>query len=269
MIDLEVLASGSRGNASLVHLESTDRLIMIDAGISPRRTRVAIQDRGWRIDRLTDVVLTHADSDHLYRGWANAIEAWSFTLHVHDVHVSDVLRAGVPRDRIAILEDDHHLDAHTRVETCLVPHDTHGTAAFVLSHGSARLGWATDLGAVGEDLLEMFSDIDALAIESNYDRTMQLESDRPHFLIDRITGGRGHLSNCQTLAAVQSVARRTHLQHVVLLHLSQQCNCPHMVRSLWSARAPELLERLHLASQRDALGRIRVTADRPAPVIPA
>jgi hypothetical protein len=54
-------------------------------------------------------------------------------------------------------------------------------------------------------LIDRFCELDLLAIESNYDPKMQVESPRPWFLKQRIMGGRGHLSNEQAFAAVRAV----------------------------------------------------------------
>jgi hypothetical protein len=62
---------------------------------------------------------------------------------------------------------------------------------------------------------------------------MQARSGRPEFLKRRITGGAGHLSNAQALAAVRQILDRSPARwpdHIVLLHRSQQCNCPHLLR---------------------------------------
>src|SRR5690606_32500803 len=58
---------------------------------------------------------------------------------------------------------------------------------------------------------------------------LQAASSRPWFLKRRITGGSGHLSNHEALEAVRQIQPRS---HVVLLHLSRECNCPDLVASL-------------------------------------
>ncbi len=63
-------------------------------------------------------------------------------------------------------------------------------------------------------------------------------------------GGMGHLSNDQALAAAMACAEQSDLEHLVLLHLSRQCNDPHLVRQLYARRAPDLFGRLTLTSQR-------------------
>ena len=260
MIEFEVLSSGSRGNAALLHLQETGRHILVDAGISPRRTRKAMEMRGHGHRDITDVLLTHGDSDHLHTGWRNAIVSWAFTMHVHASHVSRIVHAGIPRDRIQPFEDMIALDDATNVSTTMTPHDTHGTVAYVICHGQVSLGWATDLGRAEAALLSFFQghQLDAIAIESNYDHDMQVMSDRPPFLIDRIMGGAGHLSNRQSLDAVLEIASASELQHLVLLHRSEQCNCPTRINALWESHAPHLHDRMVIASQCEASGAMTV-----------
>jgi phosphoribosyl 1,2-cyclic phosphodiesterase len=117
-----------------------------------------------------------------------------------------------------------------------------------------RIGYATDLGRVPSQLIRQFVGVDILAIESNYDPEMQLRSGRPAFLQRRIMGGRGHLSNQQSFDAVQQlfnrcIATRNDLpRHVALLHRSRQCNCPNLVREVFSQDS-RLPGRLTLAEQ--------------------
>jgi hypothetical protein len=83
---------------------------------------------------------------------------------------------------------------------------------------------------------------------------MQLTSERPYFLKQRIMGGNGHLSNAQALAAVRQIldradSRRTPLpSSIVLLHRSRQCNCPKLLRQLFTSDA-RISPRLVLAEQ--------------------
>ena len=266
MIEFEVLSSGSQGNAALLHLRESDRHVLIDAGISPRRTRLAMESRGHSLRDVTDILLTHGDSDHFHAGWKNAIVSWAFTIHVHESHVQRIVHAGIPRERITSFVNEIKLDNSTSVSTAMAPHDTHGTVVYVIRHGQATLGWATDLGRVDAKLKAFFQahQLDAFAIESNYERVMQLASDRPGFLIDRIMGGAGHLSNREAMDSVLDVVSESDLQHLVLLHRSEQCNCPSVIKALWAEHAPDLHDRLVIASQREESGVMTV---RPRDVV--
>ncbi len=260
MLDVEVLASGSRGNAALLTFDGSDVCAMIDAGLSPRRTRRALEAKGLTHHDLTDVLLTHGDGDHLHAGWARAAQAWSFTVHVHRGHAERVRRAGIPESRVSVFDCVIELGDDICVTSTLASHDTHGTAAFAIRHRGASLGWATDLGRFDAAIAEFFMSAapHVMAIESNYDRDMQISSDRPAFLIERIMGGHGHLSNDEALEAIELVSQSCCLDHIVLLHRSQQCNCPRRINSLWQTRAPHLAGRVSIASQTDPLGPIRV-----------
>ena len=91
--------------------------------------------------------------------------------------------------------------------------------------------------------------------QSNYDPAMQLQSNRPQFLIDRIMGGDGHLSNAQSMAAIKHIDSQSTLQHVVLLHLSSQCNSPKIIREMWQHHLPHLVNCLTI-SQQDQCSRL-------------
>ena len=97
---------------------------------------------------------------------------------------------------------------------------------------------------------------------------MELSSDRPWFLKQRIMGGRGHLSNEQALAAVRHILdrrskRRGDLpQHIVLLHRSRQCNCPKLLHALFAAD-PRIAPRLVLADQYQRTPWLRPAASAP------
>ena len=187
-------------------------------------------------------------------------------VRVHTQHRRHAIRVGMPLDRITPF--DSHFDAccGAAVKGVLLSHDHLGTVGFVLEHRGRRLGFATDLGHVPASLLDHFIDLDALAFESNYDRTMQIQSSRPAFLKKRIMSTRGHLSNEAALQAVTHIARHSTLSHVALLHLSRDCNDPEHVRRLYARDAPQLLDRLTITEQHEPSPMLTVTSgERLAP----
>src|SRR5205823_4877537 len=147
-------------------------------------------------------------------------------------------------------------------------HDQDGSHGFVIEGFGCRVGYATDLGHVPAELLEHFEGVDLLALESNYDRGMQVNSGRPWFLKQRIMGGRGHLSNEQAYEAIRRLLdrcerkRRPLPNHIVLMHRSLECNCPDLVRRLFS-RDARIAARLTLAEQFARSPWLRPSAFRP------
>ena len=123
------------------------------------------------------------------------------------------------------------------VDPVLLAHDTLGSVGYVLDACGVRIGFATDLGRVPRLLLDRFVNLDVVLFESNYDRTMQIRSDRPAYLKRRIMGGAGHLSNEQSFEAVRRIAARSKLSHIVLLHLSRQCNDPAIISHHYAQHA--------------------------------
>ncbi|MFG0292691.1 MAG: MBL fold metallo-hydrolase [Phycisphaerales bacterium JB050] len=228
-----VLASSSAGNCSvLVHGSGKNhRLTLIDCGISPRRTRVLLDQLGLDFGRIDDVVLTHLDRDHCYPSWTNALPKHA-RFRICEGHRGRARRTGLLHRTTEIFRagEPFELGRGVRVRAELLSHDDLGVAAFrfdlpCASSGTRSLGYATDLGRPTPGLIGMLMGVDVLAIESNYCPVMQRESDRPEFLKSRIMDGSGHLSNEECLDTVRAISPR---ERVVLLHLSRQCNTPEL-----------------------------------------
>ena len=268
---MAVLGSGSRGNCTLLtcHLpQQSPRHLLLDAGLSPRQTNLRLARFGLSLGDIELILLTHLDRDHFGTTWPNACKKNNIQIHCSRKHYR---RSSARLEMGSLMEafdGPFALFDHLEVETVNFAHDALGSVGYVIDAGSARIGFATDLGCVPSTLYERFVSLDLLAIESNYDYEMQIDSGRPRYLTDRIMGGRGHLSNVQALEAIERVAARSVLQHIVLLHLSQDCNCPKLLSAFYQSTAPHLADRLHLSEQQSATSLIQVMASqqpRPTP----
>lgn len=256
-----VLGSGSGGNATVLALQDDsgrERLVLVDCGLSPRATKKRLAELGMSIAEITDILLTHLDQDHFRPTWVRTVEAHGINVHVHKRHRTRAVASGLSGRALHLFQDEIDLGPSTRAEAVLFAHDQLGTAGFIVEHDGRRLGFATDLGRVPNVLHDRFRDLDALAIESNYDRELQVTSARPEFLKRRIMGGAGHLSNDESLDAVLALAPASELQHIVTLHLSRQCNHANLVQRLYAARAPHLLDKLTITSQHQPTPRLQV-----------
>lgn len=274
-IELCNLGSGSAGNSTLVRLAG--RPLLIDAGFGPRAIRKRLAGTGVAVGDLRAVLLTHLDRDHFKPTWIptllrDRIPLYLAERHLHALHHADPDHAALARQlhQAGLLHTfngqsfDLGDDPPARVQPVHLDHDRAGTIGYLIHHHTHRLGYATDLGRVPDALLDAFTDVDMLAIESNYDRDMQQASDRPAMLKRRITGGRGHLSNEQAMAAVRAIVERSIRppRHVVLLHLSRQCNRPDLVRRLY-ADDPAVADRLCVTRQHARTDWLRLDAAAP------
>jgi phosphoribosyl 1,2-cyclic phosphodiesterase len=226
-----VLSSSSKGNSSALVVSHAGResLILIDAGLSPRRTRELLAEQGIDLP-VSAIVLTHLDHDHFHQGWLGeraGLPQGSW-LYLHKRHRNRAQRAGLLYSPTRVFEDDcFEVAPGVTVSPVLMSHDSLGAAAFRVdfAHSGRSLGYATDLGRATQRLVDHLQGVDVLAIESNYCPNLQAYSGRPDFLRRRITHGSGHLSNEQAAEAVRAIGPR---EHVVLLHLSLDCNRPEL-----------------------------------------
>jgi phosphoribosyl 1,2-cyclic phosphodiesterase len=273
-IELCILASGSSGNCTLLRTPSGS--LLIDAGIGPRTTAQRMDGTGASPLDIRAICLTHLDRDHFSPGWLTTILKRGIRLFVHRSRREGLLRRieqlGFPVDLgpQVVGFDGHEFKPVEQLKLHSIPlaHDRDGSHGFIIEGFGCRIGYATDLGRVPPMLIERFEALDVLALESNYDPEMQRISGRPIFLQSRIMSGRGHLSNGQAFEAICQILdrcerRRSRLpSHIVLLHRSQQCNCPKLVRQFFS-RDRRIAPRLALAEQYERTHWIRPRAMRP------
>lgn len=229
--ELRVLASGSAGNCSV--LRTAGATLLIDAGLSPRRTRRLLEDNGIGIGHVDGIVLTHLDSDHFHAGWPRALPA-GVPVYLHERHEREARSRGLARGACRLFDKALTPALDCCAFALLCDHDDVGTVSFRFEFTcGASLGFATDVGRVTEPLTEHLDRVDVLAVESNYCPVLQESSARPAFLKRRVTGGNGHLSNQEAAVLVERVRPR---EHVVLLHLSRECNDPALAASLHEGR---------------------------------
>lgn len=269
-LELCILASGSSGNAAL--LRSPAGTMLIDIGIGPRVTAKRLAGTGVTLADISAVCLTHLDSDHCNPNWLPTLIRQNIRVFCHAARVDELINSA-PRELandfanliqpfetalFTPLTDLHFTPLH-------FTHDRLGSHGFVIEGFGLRIGYATDLGRVPSHLIDRFSNVNVLALESNYDPKMQEESTRPWFLKRRITGGSGHLSNHEALAAIKQILDRAKRlpDHIVLLHRSRQCNCPKLVRKLFSKDA-RIARRLVLAEQFERTHWLRARSIAPA-----
>lgn len=255
-----VLASGSAGNCSVLAIEGGGRrwVYLIDLGLSHRRVNRLLAGLGVSYEDLAGVLITHLDTDHFSPSWTPKLPA-RVPIFMHRRHLGRAGREGILHRRCEALDPRTRLPGGVDLATRLHDHhDSLGVSIFRFELGDKRsLGFATDLGCATPELIDHLRTVDVLAIESNYCPRMQVESDRPDFLKQRIMGGAGHLSNQQCVEAVRQISPR---EHVVLLHLSRQCNTP----TLAAAGHAEAPYRLTVTSQVDPTALIDLAGAPPA-----
>ena len=260
-LSLCVLGSGSGGNCTVVRMTDSAgnrEALLLDAGFGIRRTTRKLHEAGvgWR--HVKAVLLSHLDRDHFKPTLTRVLVEHRITVHLHHWHLDELAQA-----RGAQPLFDHGLVEPfgdgvvlpipgVTATTTRLQHDRQGTIGYRLSTRFGDVGFATDLGHAPRQLIDHFAGVDILAIESNYDEKMTINSSRPVWVNRRNLSDSGHLSNEQAYEAVQAIRDKSphgNPRHVVLLHRSQQCNHPTKVRRVFE-RDPGLAKRVTLTEQR-------------------
>lgn len=219
---LWVLGSGSKGNAVL--LESGDARILVDAGFAPRTLAQRLSAIGVQPGSISACVLTHEHGDHV-RGAAAASAKWGWQLHA-TAGTAAGAHGGLPAERLQTFAAGAELDvAGFTLATHASPHDAREPVVLVATdrRSGARAGIMYDLGHVPPALRDACTELDLLLIEANHDEGMLHSGPYPASVRARIASRSGHLSNRSAGELARHAVNRN-LAHVVLAHLSENCN---------------------------------------------
>jgi phosphoribosyl 1,2-cyclic phosphodiesterase/uncharacterized protein (DUF433 family) len=275
-----VLASGSAGNASLVETDGFG--VLLDAGLGPRQLADRMKAAGLSWASVQAALLTHTHSDHWNDRTLAHLQKRRLPLYCHPDHhhilttyapaFAALCQAGLVRPFAP--GEDISLAPGLRCRPLPIRHDGGATFAFrftgqadLFGHGTT-LAYAADLGCWDDDLADALAGVDLLALEFNHDIELEKSSGRGARLIARVLGDEGHLSNDQAAALVRAVLGRSppgRLQHLVQLHLSQECNRPELAQEAARAvlAALNCPARVHTASQEAAGSTLHLNAADP------
>jgi len=246
------LQSGSNGNC--IYVEAGGARLLFDAGISGKQAQLRLAAHGRDITDVDAVLISHDHSDHAR---CLGIYQRKFSLPTHVTEKT--LDAAAGRFPLGKMREVNHFQAgdtlcfgKVSVETVATPHDGVDGVAFVVDDGRRRLGILTDLGHVFGELEAVIASLDAVFIESNYDRTMLDEGFYPEALKARIRGPGGHLSNTE---AAELLLRHggTRLKTACLAHLSGDNNTPQMAMQTHKKILGKRIA-LHATSRYEATG---------------
>jgi phosphoribosyl 1,2-cyclic phosphodiesterase len=232
-LNVHFLASGSRGNCTLV--EYKNFRFLIDIGIGIRKFNDHLFALGVPMESISAVILTHTHNDHVKDSMLCRMAKSSIPLFCHHLHDEGLMAYKGYRwlKDIGGVRFNHfgsaHLHESISFQTFEINHDVVNQGfLFDLSAGSAkfRFMYAADCGRSSmQKLREAMTGVNLLALEFNHDETMEKESGRPWFLIDRVLGPNGHLSN-KNAAGILADADCPELCSLIQLHLSKDCNNP-------------------------------------------
>ena len=216
-----VLGSGSEGNAVLV--ECGDSRVLVDAGFGTRELAARLRSIGVAPQSIEACVVTHEHTDHI-KGAAAAARRWGWTLYA-SAGTIDIWPALQEAGCRPITTGERIAFSQLEVSTQPTPHDAAspiGVRVTAAATGATAVV-CTDVGHVSDAVRTLCAGADILVLESNHDEGMLRAGPYPPSVQSRIGSRIGHLSNRACAQLARDVVHAD-LTHVVLAHLSKQCN---------------------------------------------
>lgn len=207
-----IIASGSKGNATLVINKNT--IVLIDMGITLVRLNEGLAEIGKTISDIDGVIFTHDHSDHI-NGIKffpkNKLYALEGTLPGTGTNIIHINESFMIKDFV--------------ITPIKISHDAKNPCGFILEAGDEKLSYITDTGYILHETIAVLQNPNYLILESNHDIKMLLKTDRPMELKQRILGDFGHLCNEDSaIAACQIIGPKT--KEIILAHISEEANTP-------------------------------------------
>ena len=217
-----LLASGSRGNSTLIEVDGCR--LLIDAGLSGIETERRLSTLGLAADDLHGILVTHEHHDHV--GGIGPL-ARRYNL---PVYIDRQTHTALPKlGKIANLQHFSSGETFSFQNLSISPfsttHDAVNPVGFTIQSSEGKIGFATDLGMATRLVAEQLKNCRVLILEANHDEKMLQDGPYPWNLKQRIRSRHGHLSNDESCLLLEEICWPG-LEALFLAHLSEENNCP-------------------------------------------
>ena len=176
-VSVAVLASGSRGNSTL--LSSSKTHVLVDAGVSCRELSKRLKATGVDPHSLSAVLITHEHTDHIagLRVLANKFHIPVFMTHATHRAWARTLRdtngEAAEIKKLEVFASGHKFQVgDIGITPFTIPHDAIDPVGFVFRIEGVKVAIATDLGYLPVSVIDHLRGFEVLVIESNHDLEM-------------------------------------------------------------------------------------------------
>lgn len=254
---IKVLASGSKGNCSLIETASTR--FLIDIGITYQRLKRELEKMNLNLDDIDAILLTHAHNDHT-SGLKVLLKHTTFKIYTNKDIIKE-LTLDIDKERIELYDSIMHLN-NTELTIFKTSHDAKGSVGFLITDDKSSLVYITDTGYLNRKYFPLLTNKNIYYIESNHDEKMLMDGPYPYYLKQRILSDEGHLSNDRTAKYLKKLVGDA-TKYIILAHLSEHNNKEEIA---YNTSREALKDRedikIVVAKQNEALEEIEVIYDK-------
>lgn len=215
---VKTLASGSKGNCTIVLCDNTN--LIIDMGISYLTLKKSLEENSLSFQDFSGILITHSHNDHI-KGLASLIKHTNLTVYIPE-GMYDSLKEYVPYPKCHFIEDEFFIN-DVKIELIHTSHDAPASVGFIIEQNNKSLVYVTDTGYLNRKYLTKMVGKDAYLIESNHDERMLMDGPYPRFLKERVISDTGHLSNHTTAKYLKKIIG-PNTKNIILAHLSENNN---------------------------------------------
>ena len=224
------LFSSSSGNCT--YIGTKNGAILIDAGVSFKRLKEAIDASGGSLEKIKAIAVTHEHSDHIM-GLKPLLNKTGAEL----IASAKTLEALVDMDKIpsgikvTAAEEGAQEISGIILSRVATSHDCEGSSGYKFALPDGKIfTLCTDLGIVTDEVRKFLKGSDLVLIESNHDIEMLKKGPYPNHLKIRIMSDKGHISNAACSAELKALLQGG-TERFILGHLSRNNNTPLIARS--------------------------------------
>ena len=176
------LASGSKGNSTLIELDNKN--ILIDAGLPLSNLEIRLERPFPKIDIL---IITHTHVDHI-KGIKSIIKKYNPVIYTSENDLAERINYKNINHNKSVIEEG------LEIELFSVSHDVPCVGVHIKAENK-EIVYVTDTGYIKNTILKEYNNKDIYILESNYEEEMLRNGRYPHHLKQRIRSDRGHISN--------------------------------------------------------------------------
>ena len=166
MVKFMSFSSGSCGNC--YYLGDGQKGILIDAGVSVRRLKRALEDNGMSFDSFSAILVTHDHLDHIRHLAAfckKLMKPVYATSVLHNALLRHTFTSRIIGSYSAVLEDDVYNDINGISVRCFeVPHDATQTVGYSIELDGHRFVIMTDVGRMTDEAVALASEAETVVI---------------------------------------------------------------------------------------------------------